>query len=56
MVLKVRRPDPCIIIIFGASGDLAARKLIPALYNLGKEGALPTEHAHRRLRSHPEDR
>ena len=29
--------DPCIMIIFGASGDLTKRKLIPALYNLAKE-------------------
>jgi len=27
------RPDPCGVIIFGASGDLTYRKLIPALYN-----------------------
>lgn len=34
-----RRPDPCNIVIFGASGDLTARKLIPALFNLfGNEG------------------
>ena len=29
------------MVIFGASGDLAARKLLPALYNLAHEGALP---------------
>ncbi len=34
--------DPCTIVIFGASGDLTARKLIPALYNLYLNGALPT--------------
>jgi glucose-6-phosphate 1-dehydrogenase len=33
---------PCSIIIFGASGDLTARKLIPALYHLHKEKRLPT--------------
>lgn len=27
-------PDPCVIVIFGASGDLARRKLLPALYRL----------------------
>ncbi len=32
--------DPCIMVIFGASGDLAKRKLIPALYNLAKERLL----------------
>jgi glucose-6-phosphate 1-dehydrogenase len=35
------RLDPCIIVIFGASGDLTARKLMPALYNLFLRGALP---------------
>jgi len=33
--------EPCTIVIFGASGDLTARKLIPALYHLHLEGALP---------------
>ncbi|MCH7483894.1 MAG: glucose-6-phosphate dehydrogenase [Chloroflexi bacterium] len=34
-------PDPCTIVIFGASGDLTARKLMPALYNLALDGRLP---------------
>jgi glucose-6-phosphate 1-dehydrogenase len=33
--------DPCAVVIFGASGDLAKRKLVPALYNLFSEGHLP---------------
>lgn len=33
--------DPCILVIFGATGDLTARKLFPALYNLAREGQLP---------------
>ena len=33
--------DPCVIVIFGASGDLAARKLIPSLYNLYLNKGLP---------------
>ncbi len=37
------RPDPCVLVIFGASGDLTARKLIPALYELDREGRLPEE-------------
>lgn len=37
-----RRVDPCTIVIFGASGDLTARKLIPALYHLFESGQLPT--------------
>ena len=36
-----RRPDPCAMVIFGASGDLAERKIIPALYYLKREGLLP---------------
>jgi glucose-6-phosphate 1-dehydrogenase len=33
--------EPCTIVILGASGDLTARKLIPALYQLFREGQLP---------------
>ena len=33
--------DACTIVIFGASGDLTARKLIPALYQLFKEKQMP---------------
>lgn len=36
-----RTPDPAVMIIFGASGDLAQRKLIPALYNLALQRLLP---------------
>ena len=37
-----RKPlTPCTIVIFGASGDLTARKLIPALYHLFKEKQMP---------------
>ncbi len=45
----MRRPgkpaDPCVMVIFGAAGDLTQRKLIPALYNLAKAGLLPHEFA-----------
>src|ERR1044071_1448652 len=34
---------PCSIVIFGASGDLTARKLIPALYHLHKEKQMPPD-------------
>jgi glucose-6-phosphate 1-dehydrogenase len=34
-------PEPCAVVIFGATGDLTHRKLIPALYNLAADGALP---------------
>ena len=36
-----RIPDPCVVVIFGASGDLTSRKLIPALHNLQVEGLIP---------------
>lgn len=35
------RLDPCILVIIGASGDLTARKLVPALFKLSLEGGLP---------------
>jgi glucose-6-phosphate 1-dehydrogenase len=34
--------EPCVVVIFGASGDLTQRKLIPALYDLDRQGRLPT--------------
>jgi len=41
---RIGRPgDPCVMVIFGASGDLTRRKLIPALYNLGKHHLLSRE-------------
>jgi glucose-6-phosphate 1-dehydrogenase len=36
-----RRPDPCVLAIFGASGDLTRRKLFPALYALAYRRLLP---------------
>ncbi len=38
---KDRSLEPCMIVIFGASGDLTRRKLIPALYTLFAQGQLP---------------
>jgi glucose-6-phosphate 1-dehydrogenase len=38
---RQRVPEPCAMVIFGASGDLAHRKLIPAIYGLAHEGSLP---------------
>ena len=38
-----RIPDPCIVVIFGASGDLTKRKLLPALYHLEQSGLLPKQ-------------
>jgi glucose-6-phosphate 1-dehydrogenase len=40
--LRLRRtPDPCALVIFGASGDLTKRKLFPALYSLACRRLLP---------------
>ena len=36
-----RTPEPCTVVIFGATGDLTHRKLVPALYNLQRERLLP---------------
>jgi glucose-6-phosphate 1-dehydrogenase len=42
----VSRPTgPCVMVIFGATGDLTARKLFPALYNLAKSNLLSREFA-----------
>src|ERR1700689_3157979 len=40
-----RPSDPCAMVIFGASGDLTKRKLIPALYNLAKDNLLAKDFA-----------
>src|ERR1051325_11640411 len=37
--------DSCVMVIFGASGDLTKRKLIPALYNVAKDNFLPERFA-----------
>jgi glucose-6-phosphate 1-dehydrogenase len=38
-------PEPCIVVIFGASGDLTKRKLLPALYHLEQSKLLPKDFA-----------
>jgi glucose-6-phosphate 1-dehydrogenase len=40
-----RMAEPCAMVIFGASGDLTKRKLVPALYNLAQDRLLPAEFA-----------
>lgn len=40
-----RPGDPCVMVIFGASGDLTTRKLLPALYNLKRSHLLPDDFA-----------
>ncbi|MCC7494373.1 MAG: glucose-6-phosphate dehydrogenase [Fimbriimonadaceae bacterium] len=40
---RATAPGPCCFVLFGATGDLCARKLLPALYNLAREGLTPAE-------------
>jgi len=40
-----RQPDPCALVVFGASGDLTKRKLFPALYSLAYRDLLPERFA-----------
>jgi glucose-6-phosphate 1-dehydrogenase len=40
-----RVPEPTIVVIFGASGDLTKRKLLPALFHLEQQGLLPKDFA-----------
>src|SRR5438132_11747679 len=41
--MALEPPEPQALVIFGASGDLAKKKILPALYNLSVEGLLPTK-------------
>jgi glucose-6-phosphate 1-dehydrogenase len=40
---RTQVPEPCAIVLFGATGDLAHRKLVPALFRLAQGGHLPSE-------------
>lgn len=40
-LLRAARADPCTLVLFGGTGDLAARKLFPALFELARAGLLP---------------
>jgi glucose-6-phosphate 1-dehydrogenase len=42
---RARVPDPCAVVLFGSTGDLTHRKLMPALYKLAQGGNLPSEYA-----------
>jgi len=42
---KERTPEPTVVVIFGASGDLTKRKLLPALFHLEQGGLLPEQFA-----------
>ncbi len=41
LIIKDTPPSSCIIVVFGATGDLARKKLFPALYGLERDGMLP---------------
>jgi len=43
--LSERSPDPCTLVLFGATGDLAHRKIVPALFSLARSGDLPSPFA-----------
>ena len=43
--MSLEAPSPQIVVLFGASGDLARKKVLPALYNLSAQGLLPERHA-----------
>ena len=45
MTPQLTRPESLILVIFGGSGDLTKRKLIPSLYQLFKQGKLPDRFA-----------
>ncbi|MBC7900447.1 MAG: glucose-6-phosphate dehydrogenase [Saprospiraceae bacterium] len=45
MADTLKTADSCVMVIFGATGDLTKRKLFPALYNLAKENFLPKNFA-----------
>src|SRR4051812_42928762 len=40
-----RVPQPCALVVFGITGDLARKKLLPAVYDLANRGLLPTNFA-----------
>ncbi len=41
----MHKPDPFVLVVFGVTGDLTTRKLIPAIYNLALDDLLPKEFA-----------
>src|ERR1700761_7829680 len=42
---KLRPAEPCALVLFGATGDLARRLVVPALYNMACAGELPEHFA-----------
>src|SRR3954469_8757670 len=51
-----RVPDPCTLVLFGATGDLAHRKVVPALYQLWRTNLLPHEFSVVAIGARPSDR
>ena len=45
-----RIAGPCAVVIFGVTGDLARKKLMPAIYDLANRGLLPPTLCTRRVR------
>ena len=43
--MALASPPPQTVVVFGASGDLARRKMLPARYDLAYEGLLPERYA-----------
>jgi glucose-6-phosphate 1-dehydrogenase len=42
---RAKPADPCVLVIFGAGGDLTIRLVVPALYNLARTKLLPEDFA-----------
>ncbi len=53
-LVEERIPEPATMVIFGASGDLARRKLLPALYSLTRDRLLPARFAVLGFARHPQ--
>src|SRR6187431_565667 len=41
---RLPKPDPHVLVLFGATGDLARRKLIPGLFHLEQVGLMPDDY------------
>ena len=44
-ISPLRKAETCAVVIFGATGDLTRRKLMPALFHLRRHGLLPEDFA-----------
>jgi glucose-6-phosphate 1-dehydrogenase len=50
MTSRIIAVDPFDLVVFGATGDLAYRKLMPALYHRHRDEQIPPGRAHHRVR------